>query len=73
MTRFSRANENDMKATLGVAIEDWYDRTAETIDMPIVGKNLTSLMAAAALAVLLAVADTEDHLRDEDLLKEEKQ
>jgi hypothetical protein len=71
MSRFSRADEDEMQLALEKIIGDWFDRAAaEKKNMPNIGGNVPNMMAAAALAVLLAVADTEDHLRDEDLLKE---
>lgn len=66
-----RESENILKTTLTEAINKWWETLDLTEPLPLVGENVPELMATAAIAVLLAIADTEDYLRQEDMLVED--
>lgn len=69
----TRADENKVKLELTEAITSWIDETElpGTCDMPYLGYNIAEIMATAALQVLLGVADAQEYLEAEGLLKED--
>lgn len=58
------------KVTLAEAIDQWFDKQAESLDLPYVGINTVAIMAGAAVSVLVAVADVQDYLRDQGMFKD---
>jgi hypothetical protein len=68
-----RAVEDQLRASLTEAIDNWWDGAAQAADenAPEIGDNTLALMAEAALAVLLAVADLQMYFEQNGLLKEE--
>lgn len=67
----NRKTENELKVSLTQAIESWWDRVSKESgdSLPFVGDNVYEIMAAAALLVLVGIADTQDYLHNEEILK----
>ena len=61
-----------LEIALTEAIEDLWenDEILSLINVPLVGENVHSLMAQAALCVLCAVSNTQDYLKREGMLTE---
>lgn len=65
-----------LEASLEETISEWFlegeawEKLPES-ETPYIGENTSTLMAQAAIAVLMALKDSQDHLEREGLLVEE--
>lgn len=62
----TRADENKLRVELEQAINECLDSTE--IALPWVGDNICEIMAAAALQVMLGIADAQKYLEREEML-----
>ena len=67
-----RETKNILRTTLTQAINEWWDKLELDEPLPYVGDNIAELMASAAVAVLLGVADAQDFLYQEGFIREEE-
>jgi hypothetical protein len=72
-----RNDEMRVRASLIKTIERWWDDPdgiQETgVELPTLGDSTLTLMAEAALGVLLAAADVEQYFRENGMLKAEEE
>lgn len=67
-----RETENILKTTLTEALDIWWENLEIPEVLPYLGENAIELMASAAVAVLLAIADAQEYLYQEGMIKEEE-
>lgn len=60
----------EMLISLKEKIEAWLEE--DSLYQPHLGENTATLMAQAALSVLLAIEDAQDSLTEDGLLKQEE-
>jgi hypothetical protein len=65
-----RTDEGELTARLAIAIQSVLN-AADDIPLPWVGDSIHTIMAEAALAVLRGIADSQDYLRDNDMLNDD--
>lgn len=68
------ADRNFMTLSLTSVLQEWWDEEVQNSDddlhLPIVGDDAFSCMATAAMAVLVALDDTQSYLKSEKMMTE---
>lgn len=69
----NRQTEEELKVSLTRIIQRWLesDDAGDRTDMPYLGAGAAEAMASAALAVLRGIADAQEHLEQEGMLKDD--
>ena len=65
-----QAEKDRLQVSMEAAIRRWLDLNCDLYPFPYIGEDVSSLMATAALSVLLAVESTEQYLVKEGLVEQ---